>query len=593
GTLTYTKTGTFTTAYTITFQTEVTDPEIFLGNYKSGDKAGDDPYYYNTATLTGTKSAEGLPFTADSTSKQAVTSNVVTKRGQGYDHASRIITWQVVINENGSELKNAQLTDAIPLGQEYVPDSFEVGGIQIDDDMVYTAATAEQTDRTGTLEYSFGGVITSKQTVTFQTTLTDLSIFEENGTTDTIKVKNTANLTHIFAGNEVSVDSKGEQGIDNTLIGKEGVRPKGKSYIDWTVTINSNEIPLSEVVLTDQLQDYLVLDTLSVKLYRQTLAVNGTLTPNILHPIPLDGDNIDYDSTTNLFTFTMPDTDEDPLEGAYQLLFRTYIVLPEGFSGNVTFRNSITMNGTGFSEDMDSGEISFAVADMGGSAQGELGSITIIKVNKDRPQDTLAGAVFTLHDRFGNQIAEATTDGDGQVVFERLHFDVNYTIVEAAEPEGFYADVLSHLFSIDGKTKEISVDGVGLGQIAAYIWENIKIPTEPDEIVLRASKLFDGKAPEGSDFTFLLKDAMGETIQTIANNGGEVVFDALSLPGDYPATYIYTITEEAGSDVKLRYDSAIYLVTINIDKNPEKPYNYIIDISYEKTTMPIAASRPS
>lgn len=88
---------------------------------------------------------------------------------------------------------------------------------------------------------------------------------------------------------------------------------------------------------------------------------------------------------------------------------------------------------------------------------------------------------------------------------------------------------------------------------------------DPAVVQLRAQKTLDGKAPDGQTFTFLLKDADGKVLQTRQNSGGNVTFQPLTFRST--GTFRYTITEQAGTAPAIRYDPAVYEVTVTVTRS--------------------------
>lgn len=77
-----------------------------------------------------------------------------------------------------------------------------------------------------------------------------------------------------------------------------------------------------------------------------------------------------------------------------------------------------------------------------------------------------------------------------------------------------------------------------------------------------AQKTLDGNIPTGSNFSFSLKDGNGTVIQTVNNNGGDVLFDEISFSAG--GIYTYFLSENAGTDSRINYDSAAYTAKIVI-----------------------------
>lgn len=87
---------------------------------------------------------------------------------------------------------------------------------------------------------------------------------------------------------------------------------------------------------------------------------------------------------------------------------------------------------------------------------------------------------------------------------------------------------------------------------------------DPAQVTLSAGKTVNGKAPEGSDFSFVLRDDNGRTVQTVHNRGGSVVFDTLTFTR--AGTYRYTISEQAGSAEGMTYDGSVYTAVITVKR---------------------------
>ncbi len=117
-----------------------------------------------------------------------------------------------------------------------------------------------------------------------------------------------------------------------------------------------------------------------------------------------------------------------------------------------------------------------------------------------------------------------------------------------------------------------------------------RVPT----VTLEAEKLVDGKTPTES-FTFQLRDSDGKLVDSATNNGRSITFSSMSF--DRTGTYTYYITEQAGDDLGMSYDSSEYKITINVTK-PKLDYEasvsvekdgipYIGTITFNNTTTPI------
>ncbi|WP_027634360.1 SpaA isopeptide-forming pilin-related protein [Clostridium hydrogeniformans] len=424
GTLTYKFDKPISEVYTITFKTKVTDPNVYAGNR--------DENYYNVATLTGDNIR-----TSNDQGEQRVFSRVIDKRGSDYDYKTREITWRVVVNENNTKLPNAYIIDTINSGQDFIHDSLTLNGSPVSrDDYSYD-------EKTKTLRYNFKDTITTEQVITFKTKLTDISDFNTNG--EKVYENSIKLIDDLVPG---GVESTGYIKVKNTIIGKNAEYTEGNSYIDWNVNINTNEILIRDGYIEDNLQEGLQLDTTSVKLYKQILNSDGSLTKG--EEVELNENSVKYDSQTRKFIFNLP----SEIKEGYILTFRTDVA----DKSKSPFKNSASFVGTGTTESSISADVNVKFQGAGGGGGGISGSIKIIKVNADNSTEKLEGAVFELIDRYNNVIKTATTDSNnGEVVFDKIRLNMDYSIREKTPPVGYKLSNEVYKFQItkDNKDKNL------------------------------------------------------------------------------------------------------------------------------------------
>lgn len=408
--------------YTIKFKTRVTDENVYAANRSNVT-------YRNTATMT----SDNIPAASDE-GTQRVDSEVVDKSNEDYNYVTREIDWKIQVNENKMDLDNVVVTDNINKGMEYVAGSFMLDGVPIDDSIVYSDSPADPDAHSGTLTYNFGS-ITNEYNITFKTKVTDLKVFNTNGTKS---FSNSATITTDLV--PTGVTNSDSQPVNNTVIGKSGDYTTGNTFIDWTITVNTNDIPLTNGLISDQLQEGLALDTTSVKLYHATTnPANGNLIQG--GEIALTGDNVSYSVDTRLFEFTIP----APVSGGYILTFRTDVTDKD----QTPFTNEASFNGSGTLQQGAENPIAVSWSGSGSSGTGDVGSMDVVKVDRNDHSNKLAGAEFELEDMYGNIVQRVTSDGSGSALFERLRFDVDYTVREVAPPIGYLLSSEEYTFQID------------------------------------------------------------------------------------------------------------------------------------------------
>ncbi|WP_223335667.1 Spy0128 family protein [Streptococcus oralis] len=165
-------------------------------------------------------------------------------------------------------------------------------------------------------------------------------------------------------------------------------------------------------------------------------------------------------------------------------------------------------------------------------------------------------------------IGTATNAADGTVTFEDIKYAAagnhTYTITEKAGSEaGVTYDTAKH-------EVKVAVTDNGAGQLVATVTDNNPTFTNTYKAAkttatITAKKVLDGKALEADKYEFELKEG-DEVIGTAKNAAdGTVTFPAISYDAAGPHTY--TITEKAGSEAGVTYDTATHEVTVNVTDN--------------------------
>lgn len=521
-----------TDTYTITFYTKALNPNV---------TAVDDLTYKikNSATLTGT----GVNQTYDGNAP--VSSEVIKKTGVSYDYITRELSWKIVVNKNQMNLSGAVVTDTIPAGQDYKDGSFSIINNKTSTAVAgavpsYVRNTENDEKSGGTLIYTFSGPIAEQYTITFKTKVSDISVFNSNGT----KVfRNDASLK-----TNLVTEVKSPQAtisVGNTVVGKNASYTGGNDFIDWTVQINSNALPLDTGVLVDNLAAGLDLDITSVKLFPQTVSSAGVLTKGA--EIPLDASNVSYDrsSTPYVFTLKLDGSTNNLLASgspyhasAFLLTFTTRITNKNLSSVS----NSVSFSGTGIQlgQQGSSTVNGIWVSGGGGSGTGTTGSLTVTKVDSKNSTKKLAGAQFRLYDaRFNVSVTEqpVASSADGTALFDKLRFG-DYVLKEVTPPTGYSIPAESPT------SYPITIDGASNKNITQTIQnEQILVPIQ----VTKTNE--KGEVLPGAEFTLY----SGSTVIQTATTGENGIATFSNVPfGNYtvketkaPDGYLLNPTEKA------------------------------------------------
>ena len=189
---------------------------------------------------------------------------------------------------------------------------------------------------------------------------------------------------------------------------------------------------------------------------------------------------------------------------------------------------------------------------------------------------------FELKDAAGNVLQTKTNAKNGAVAFDVITFTESdvaknmpliYTINEVVESKAGYT------YDMSVYTVEVTLTDKGNGNIeaeAVYLKNGAaadavftNVYSAAGEAVLVASKTLQGKELEDKQFSFELKDASGNVLQTKTNDGtGMVVFDAIQYQtGDAGKTFTYTINEVLGSEQGYTYDTTVHTVYVDVADN--------------------------
>jgi uncharacterized surface anchored protein len=533
--------GNISSSYTITYKTELLDSE-------SSVWAGGSGSYKNSVTLTpgGTNSESTV------TKSQNVKPNVISKTAASYDYVTHEITWKIVVNNDKVPLTGVSVTDDLTGtddNKSLNDFDLETGSIEVDgvpigsssDTYPYYSYDSDSkllTIQLGDLNDETPANRT--KTITFKTKLnkTDSDYNDYFGQNGSKTIDNSATLISNERG---STQAKASQTISNTLVAKTGYYESGNAYIDWAVEINQNQIALSGITLTDTLQQGLELDTSSVKLYKQSLNTDGTLTPSPTYSngvlsvdgtaVDLTADNVSYDASTNVFTFTVPSSSDAADSSPYLLVFRTTV--GAAYASGTSFSNTINLTSSKYSEETTSSEQEVAFSTSSGSAWGTTGSVTVEK--HDSVTDALlSGTTFGLYDGYGNLIRVSdVTDDDGQTTFSHINYNTRYTVKEQTPSADYTSSVTSYTFELE-KSGEIQLyddqeNPIGEPISSLSFSDTLKTGT------ITFAKLGDGGQPlEGATFT--LCDTDGNPISGVAtqtsDQDGKVSFTNIPY-GDY------------------------------------------------------------
>ena len=96
---------------------------------------------------------------------------------------------------------------------------------------------------------------------------------------------------------------------------------------------------------------------------------------------------------------------------------------------------------------------------------------------------------------------------------------------------------------------------------------NTHTPAGATSVTLGAKKVLEGKTLEAGKYSFVLKKEDGSVVETVTNAAdGTVTFSPISYDESQVGTHKYTISEVAGSEPGVTYDTTVQEVEVKVEK---------------------------
>ena len=328
------------------------------------------------------------------------------------------------------------------------------------------------------------------------------------------------------------------------------------NYVNWRIRINRYVKPVTGVKIEDTIPEGQVLAS-EITGYYFTEWNKAEARPR------LDASHVNV-TGTNSFTITPNGNGDLSTQGLY-VLYRTRLTAPVDNTTKKAFNNVKVTTSDGV-YDVD-GFASLTTTE--GIGSGARPSEVEFEVTKQLNGGTLKGDefIFQLIDPDGKVVETAKNNKDGQVKFKAIKFSkagtFKYQIKEVDEKEPGYV--------YDNKTinAEVTVTDVYGEKFASVKYDNKvfvnSYSAKPTTATIEAIKVLKGRALEADKYEFELKE--GDTVVGTAKNkaDGSVVFPAIEYTAAGPHTY--TITEKAGNEPGVTYDTASHTVTVDVADN--------------------------
>ena len=563
--------GDISTTQTITIVTRIKNPE-------SLDKT---TYYQfiNNAELTSTDINVPVEDSAD-TWIQVKEPELISKKGEIKDG---VIEWTVTVNQPQLTVEEMVLSDVLPAKTEYIPGTFRIQNLWYDANPVYVEPIIG-TNGVGqeTISYTMqpsdpaqAEFMQKSFWFVYRTKITDTDMANDSASSYT----NAANISVTYEGN-VTVDDD----VATTVTGKVGgVVDKTYSYksgdqtVTWDIAINQGRNDMSSIQnpkISDQLADY--FDYVSGTLYLVDAQGNetavdrseyivSTVNNKIIVQLPKDADNKYLGTNCYIFRFTT----------------RFNVLAAELEGKKITNTANFVGQGGGYTTESDVvNNVSFSSSSAGAVVKREV-RVRKVDATTGLP---LANAKFELY--LGDEcIGEATSDANGDAVFEDMNSVIGYTIKlkEVQAPDGYVLDPTPRDIVF---TEENLITQSGVDYYEVEIPNTAEAAAVTGAINIRKEDA-NGNLLNGAVFGLYSDSACTTLVKSRTATDGTLAFTDLA-EGTY---YVKEISSPAGYKVSDEMITAVItngggsaVVTYNSSTRGDLGQASVVSITNEKAT---------
>lgn len=253
----------------------------------------------------------------------------------------------------------------------------------------------------------------------------------------------------------------------------------------------------------------------------------------------------------------------------------TYVV-KDNNDGKLAVESSTAKPRKGTENGVTPNTMTFANSYQPGATSYQISGIKVLENTDSATMRTPADGEFTfaLIDAATGQEIDRTTNAGIAFTFKAISYTATgshtYQVKEVAGQDGTitYSDAVLDV--------TVSVTDDGSGQLTAtanktaadLTFTNIYTPTATTATITGTKALTGRDLAEG-EFSFDLKDADGNVVQTV-QNGADGTFGFAPLQLDKVGTYVYTVSERAGATANgVTYDTTVFTATVTVTENAE------------------------
>ena len=253
----------------------------------------------------------------------------------------------------------------------------------------------------------------------------------------------------------------------------------------------------------------------------------------------------------------------------------TYVV-KDNNDGKLVVESSTVMPSEGTENGVTPNTMTFTNGYQPGQTSYQISGTKVLENADPATTRTPADGEFTfaLIDVATGQEIDRTTNVGNAFTFKAISYTATgshtYQVKEVAGQDGTitYSDAVLDV--------TVSVTDDGSGQLTAtanktaadLTFTNTYTPTATTATITGTKALTGRDLAEG-EFSFDLKDADGNVVQTV-QNGADGTFGFAPLQLDKVGMYVYTVSEQAGATANgVTYDTTVFTATVTVTENAE------------------------
>lgn len=253
----------------------------------------------------------------------------------------------------------------------------------------------------------------------------------------------------------------------------------------------------------------------------------------------------------------------------------TYVV-KDNNDGKLVVESSTVMPSEGTENGVTPNTMTFTNSYQPGQTSYQISGTKVLENADPSTTRTPADGEFTfaLIDVATGQEIDRTKNVGNAFTFKAISYTATgshaYQVKEVAGQDGTitYSDAVLDV--------TVSVTDDGSGQLTAtanktaadLTFTNTYTPTATTATITGTKALTGRDLAEG-EFSFDLKDADGNVVQTV-QNGADGTFGFAPLQLDKVGTYVYTVSERAGATANgVTYDTTVFTATVTVTENAE------------------------